>query len=205
MTTASIRKIAFVSLLLASITGASGHESADLATLPPVPPFNESESAAIMQEIKLFASARISARRAIAIAERRGARAKVIDLSFDGTTSRLAYRVKVLLNDQLWEGTIDASTGVPVGDGSTTPASRLDEADRTALAAFTAAGMDLSEAIAIAEQYGSGKAVSAGLQHDGAKLVLPVVIVSEGSLKEVSVEPGERPSRPRKASVRGKK
>jgi hypothetical protein len=63
--------------------------------------------------------------------------------------------------------------------------------------------MDLSEAIAIAEQYGSGKAVSAGLQHNGAKLVLPVVIVSEGSLKEISVEPGERPNRPRKAPVRG--
>ena len=203
MKIASIRKIAFVSLLIAPISGAFGHESADLATKPSVPPFTESESAAILQEIKHFASARISARRAIAIAERRDARAKVIDLSFDGTTSRLAYRVKVLLNDQLWEGAIDASTGVPVGDGSTTPASRLDEEDRTALAAFTAAGMDLSEAIAIAEQYGSGKAVSAGLQHDGAKLVLPVVIVSEGSLKEISVEPGEQRSRPRKAPVRG--
>jgi hypothetical protein len=79
----------------------------------------------------------------------------------------------------------------------------LDEEDRTALAAFTAAGMDLSEAITIAEQYGSGKAVSAGLQHNGAKLTLPVVIVSDGSLKEISVEPGERRSRPRKASARG--
>jgi uncharacterized membrane protein YkoI len=203
MTTASIRKIALVSLLLAPISAAFGHESADLATKPSVAPFNESESAAILQEIKLFANARISARHAIAIAERRGVRAKVIDLSFDGTASRLAYRVKVLLNEQLWEGAIDASTGVPVDGGSTTPASRLDEEDRTALAAFTAAGMDLSEAIAIAEQYGSGKAVSAGLQHDGAKLILPVVIVSEGTLKEVSVEPGEQRSRPRKAPVRG--
>jgi uncharacterized membrane protein YkoI len=206
MKIASIGKTAFMWLLLSSISGAFGHESADLATTPSVSPFNESESAAILQEIKLFANARISARRAIAIAERRDARAKVIDLSFDATTSRLAYRVKVLLNEQLWEGAIDASTGVPVDDGSTTPASRLGEEDRTALAAFTAAGMDLSEAIAIAEQYGSGKAVSAGLQHDGAKLVLPVVIVSEGSLKEISVEPGERPSRRlRKAPVRGNK
>jgi uncharacterized membrane protein YkoI len=205
MMTASIRKIAFMSLLLQSTSGAFGHESADLATKPSVPPFNESDSAVILREIKHFANARISARRAIAIAERRGVRAKVIDLSFDGTPPRLAYRVKVLLNEQLWEGAIDASTGAPVGDGSTTPASRLGEADRTALAAFTAAGMDLSEAIAIAEQYGSGKAVSAGLQHDGAKLVLPVVIVSEGSLKEVSVEPGERRSRPRKAPFRENK
>ena len=137
--------------------------------------------------------------------ERRGAGAKVVDLSFDGTPPRLAYRVKVLLNEALWEGTIDASTGAPVGDGSTTPVSRLGEDNKTTLAAFAAAGMDLSETIAVAEKYGSGRAVSAGLQHNGAKLVLLVVIVSEGSLKEVSVEPGEKRSRQRKASVREKK
>jgi hypothetical protein len=102
--------------------------------------------------------------------------------------------VKVLLNEQLWEGAIDATTGAPVDGGSTTPASTLGQEDRTALAAFTAANMDLSDTIAIAEEYGSGKAVSAGLQHNGAKLVMLVVIVSEGSLKEISVEPGERRS-----------
>jgi hypothetical protein len=170
------------------------HESTDPVTKPSVPQFNESESAAILQEIKVFAHARITARRAIAIAEKRGAGAKVVDLSFDGTSPRLAYRVKVLLNEELWEGMIDASTGVAVGDGSTTPASKLGEENRTALAAFSAAGIDLSETIAIAEEYGSGKAVSAGLQYGGAKLVMLVVIVSEGSLKEISVEPGERRS-----------
>ena len=79
--------------------------------------------------------------------------------------------------------------GWPVGTGSTTPVSRLGEENRATLAAFSAAGIDLSETIAIAEQYGSGKAVSAGLQHNGAKFVLLVVVVSEGSLKEVAVEP----------------
>src|SRR5882757_4598408 len=72
------------------------HGSADPAAKPSVAPFNEPDSEAILQEIKVFANARISARRAIAIAERRGAGAKVVDLSFDGTTPRLAYRVKVL-------------------------------------------------------------------------------------------------------------
>lgn len=181
------------------------HGSADPATKPSVAPFNEPDSADILQEIKVFANARISARRAIAIAERRGAGAKVVDLSFDGTSPRLAYRVKVHLNGELWEGTIDASTGVPVGDGSTIPASQLDEETKTALAAFSATGMDLSETIAIAEQYGSGKAVSAGLQHDGAKLVLLVVVLSEGSLKEIAIEPGERRSRLRRTSVRERK
>jgi hypothetical protein len=181
------------------------HGSADPATKPSVPRFDESESADIQQEIKVFAQARISARRAIANAEKRGAGARVVDLSFDGTTRRPAYRVKVLLNQELWEGMIDASTGRPVGDGSTTPASQLGEENKAALAAFSAAGIDFSATIAIAEKYGSGKAVSAGLQHDGAKLKLLVVVVSEGSLKEISVEPDERRSRQRRASAREKK
>ena len=184
---------------------AFGHEPANPVTQPSFRQFNESEAAAISQEIKAFGNVRVSARRAIAIAERRGAGAKVVDLSFDGTTDRPVYRVKVFWNEELWEGKVDASTGVPVDDGSTTHASKLGEEDKTALAAFAAAALDLSEAVAIAEKYGSGKAVSAGLQFDGAKLALLVVIVSKGSLKEISVEPGEGRSRPRKTSVRREK
>ena len=184
---------------------AFGHEPANPVTQPSFQQFNESEAAAISQEIKAFGNVRVSARRAIAIAERRGAGAKVVDLSFDGTTDRPVYRVKVFWNEELWEGKVDASTGVPIDDGSTTPASKLGEEHKTALAAFAAAALDLSEAVAIAEKYGSGKAVSAGLQFDGAKLALLVVIVSKGSLKEISVEPGEGRSRPRKTSVRREK
>jgi hypothetical protein len=183
---------------------AFGRESAD-PTTPSVPQSSESEGAALLQEIKAFTNARISARRAIAIAERRGAGAKVVELSFDGSTSRPACGVKVLLKGELWEGTIDALTGMADSTGSTTPVSRLGEENQTTLAAFSAAGIGLSETIAIAEQYGSGKAVSAGLQHNGAKLVLLVVVLSEGSLKEISVEPPERRSRQRKASAREKK
>ena len=191
-------------MLAIAPVSAFGRESADLAP-PSATPSSESESEALLHEIKAFTYARISARRAIAIAERRGAGAKVVDLSFDGSTSHPAYGVKVLQNGELWEGTIDASTGVAVATGSTTPVSRLGEEKQTTLAAFSAAGIGLSETIAIAEQYGSGKAVSAGLQHDGAKLVLLVVVLSEGSLKEISVEPPERRSRQPKASAREKK
>ena len=191
-------------MLAIAPVSAFGRESADLAS-PSVPQSNEAESEALLREIKAFTSARISARRAIAIAERRGAGAKVVDLSFDGSTSRPAYGVKVLLKGQLWEGTIDASTGVAVGNGSTTPVSRLRQENQMTLAAFCAAGIDLSETIAIAEQYGSGKAVSAGLRHNGAKLVLLVVVVSEGSLKEISVEPPESRRRQHKASARDRK
>ena len=191
-------------LLAMAPVSAFGRESADLAT-PSVPPRSESESESLVQEIKVFAYAQISARRAIAIAERLGARARVVDLGFDGSTPHPAYRVKVLLNGELWEGAIDASTGAIVSTGSTTPLSRLREENQTILAAFSATGIGLSETIAVAEQVGSGKAVSAGLQYNGAKLVLVVVVVSEGALKEISVEPPESRRRPRKASTPEKK
>ena len=191
-------------ILAIAPVSAFGRASADLAA-PSATPSNESESEALLREIKAFASAQISARRAVAIAERRGAGAKVVDLSFDGSSPPPADGGKVLLTGDLWEGAIDASTGLAVGLGSTTPVSRLREENQTTLAAFSAAGIDLSETIAIAEQVGAGKAVSAGLQHNGAKLVLLVVVVSEGSLKEISVEPPERRSRQRKTSAREKK
>ena len=192
-----------VMLAMAPVAALS-RESADLAP-PSVPPRSESEGESLVQEIKAFTYARISARRAIAIAERIGAGARVVDLGFDGSSPHPAYRVKVLLNGELWEGAIDASTGVAVAAGSTTPLSRLREENQTILAAFSAAGIGLSETVAIAEQVGSGKAVSAGLQYNGAKLVLVVVVVSEGSLREIAVEPPERKSGPRKASARDKK
>jgi uncharacterized membrane protein YkoI len=192
-------------LILAIAPGSAfGRASADLAP-PSVSQSEESESEALLQELKAFVDARISARRAITIAERRGAGAKVVDLGFDGSTAHPAYRVKVLLNGRVWEGAIDASTGAAVGIGSTTPVARLQEENQTILAAFAAAGIDLSESIAIAEQYGSGKTVSAGLQLDGAKLVLTVVVVSEGSLKEIAIEPPESRSRLRKATARERK
>jgi hypothetical protein len=192
-------------LILAVAPGSAfGRPSADLAP-PSVSQSNESETEALLQELKAFIDARISARRAITIAERRGAGAKVVDLGFDGSTAHPAYRVKVLLNGRVWEGAIDASTGAAVGIGSTTPVARLQEENQTILAAFAAAGIDLSESIAIAEQYGSGKTVSAGLQLDGAKLVLTVVVVSEGSLKEIAIEPPESRSRLRKATARERK
>jgi uncharacterized membrane protein YkoI len=191
-------------MLAMAPVSAFGRESADPAP-PSATPSQESEGETLLQEIKAFTHARISARRAVAIAERLGAGARVVDLGFDGSAPHPAYRVKVLRKGELWEGTVDASTGVAVGTGSTTPVSRLREENQTILAAFSAAGIGLSETIAIAEQIGSGKAVSAGLQHNGAKLVLLVVVVSEGSLKEISVEPPERRSRQRKASARDKK
>ncbi len=177
----------------------------DDTQMPPLAEkFRPSESDAISKEIKVFSNVRISARDAIAIAEKRSRGAKVVDVSFDGEADQLAYRVKTYWHNEIWIGVIDALTGMIVGDGIVTPLSMLDMKDRTALARFRTAGIDLSDATKIAEQYGSGKAVSAGLEEENGKLSFLVVIVKDGSLKQISIDPNEG-ERPRRNSSIGRK
>ena len=151
--------------------------------------FSEAEMAAILQEIKVFANAQISVRDAIEIAEKRATGAKAVDVSFDGQADRLAYRVKAYRHDQIWEGTVDATTGKIVGEEIVMPASTLSAKDRIELAGLRAARIDLSDVVPIAEEYGVGKAVSAGLEEANGRLVFLVVLVADGSLKQISVDP----------------
>jgi uncharacterized membrane protein YkoI len=171
---------------------ALAHES-DGATKPaPAQDFSESERTAIFQEIKVFANARISVRDAIKIAEGRASGGKVVDVSFDGGGGRLAYSVKTYLKDEISAVTIDASTGKTIGDVLVTPVAAMDAKDRIELAGFSTAVIDLSDVVPIAEVYGSGKAVSVGLDEEDGKLIFLVVVVTDGALKQISVDPNER-------------
>jgi uncharacterized membrane protein YkoI len=166
---------------------------------------SDSDRDAIFQEIKVFANAQISVREVIAIVEKRAVGAKVVDVSFDGQADRLAYKLKTYLHDEISAVTIDASTGTTIGDAIVTPVSALDLKDKIELAGFGPAVIDLSDVVSIAESYGSGKAVSVGLDEEGGKLVFLVVVVTDGSLRQISVDPNEAPGPLKKASVREKK
>jgi uncharacterized membrane protein YkoI len=152
--------------------------------------------AAILEEIKVFANAHISVRDAIEIAEKRATGAMAVDVSFDGHAERLAYRVKAYRHGEVWQGTIDASTG-EIGEEIETPVSTLDAKDRIELAGFGAAGVDLSDVVPIAEKYGNGKAVSAGLEEENGRLIFLVVLVADGALKQISVDPNQELDRSR--------
>jgi uncharacterized membrane protein YkoI len=202
------KKFAELSILLAlSIVpmSALARVSSDPAKPTHAEQFSESDRAAIFQEIKVFSNARISVRDVIAIAEKRAVGAKVVDVSFDGHADRLAYRVKTYQHDEIWEGTIDAATGKIIGTEIVTPVSALDAKDKVELADFRTAGIDLSDVVPIAEKYGSGKAVSAGLEEENGKLIFLVVVVTDGSLKQISVDPNEAQTPLSNASVRRKK
>jgi hypothetical protein len=64
-------------------------ESSGAITPTPAQDFNESERAAIFQEIKVFANAQISVRDVIKIVEESASGAKVVDVSFEGRADRL--------------------------------------------------------------------------------------------------------------------
>ena len=107
------KKFAELSILLAlSIVPVSAlaRESSDTTKPTPAQQLSESDRAAIFQEIKVFSNVRISVPDVIAIAEKRAVGAKAVDVSFDGQADRLAYRVKTYQHDEIWEGTIDATT-----------------------------------------------------------------------------------------------
>jgi uncharacterized membrane protein YkoI len=152
---------------------------------------SESDRAAIFQEIKVFANVKISVREVIAIAEKRSVGAKVVDVSFDGQADRLAYNVKTYQHDEISAVTIDASTGKTIGDAVVTPVSALDVKDKVQLAGSGTAVIGLSDVVRIAESYGSGKAVSVGLDEENGKLIFLVVVVTDGSLRQISVDPNE--------------
>jgi uncharacterized membrane protein YkoI len=150
--------------------------------------FSHSESAGTFEGTKVFANVRVSIRHAIAIAETRVVGAKIVDIGFDEESDQVAYKVKTYHHNEIWTGTIDASTGEIIGEGIVTPVASLEAKEKAKLAGFSASGMDLSEAIVIAEEYGVGSAVSAGLEERNAKPIFVVVVVADGKLKEIAVE-----------------
>jgi uncharacterized membrane protein YkoI len=179
-------------LVLSATPGLTPARASIDSSIPnPAQPFSESEWAAILRESKVFANVKISVRDAIEIAERRSPDAKAVDVSFDGQADRMAYRVKTYRHDEVWQGTIDASTGKILGEEVVTPISTLDAKDKTELAGFITAGVNLYDVLSIAERFGNGKAVSAGLEEENGRLIFLVVLVAaDGTLKQMSVSPG---------------
>jgi uncharacterized membrane protein YkoI len=180
---------------------AIAREFSDATMLAAAQEISESDNSAILQEIKAFNNVKISVREVIAIAEKLRVGAKAVDVGFDGTADRLANRVKTCQQDKIWESTIDASTGKVTGEENEKPVSTLDIKARAELAGFSTAGIDLSEVVRVAEEYGSGKAVSAGFEKENGKLIFLVVVVTDGSLRTISVDPNEGQSRLRNAFV----
>jgi uncharacterized membrane protein YkoI len=141
------------------------------------------------KEIKSFETAKVSLAEAIKVAAKKHRDAKVIDVSFDSQAGQLGYKVKTYQDNKVWEGAVDAWTGQIIGEGTTTPVSKLDEEDQLELAGLQKASIDLSAATALAEEKGSGKAISAGLEERNGRIVYEVMVVNNGATTKFVIDP----------------
>jgi uncharacterized membrane protein YkoI len=144
---------------------------------------------AVSREIERFRSSSISISHATAIAEARHAGATAADVSFDGGSGVPVYRVKTLHNDRIWRHTINAATGEVIGGEAALPLAELDGDDRSNLAALGTIRHRLADAVRVAEQAASGKAISGGLVRERGRLNFAIVVISGDDLKEVILEP----------------
>ncbi|MDN3273283.1 PepSY domain-containing protein [Frankia sp. RB7] len=144
---------------------------------------------AVSREIERFRSSSISISQAMAIAEARHAGATTADISFDGGSGVPVYRVKTLHNDRIWRHTINATTGELMGGEAALPLAELDHDDRSNLAVLGTIRHRLADAVRVAEQAASGKAISGGLVREGGRLNFAIVVISGDDLKEVILEP----------------
>lgn len=114
---------------------------------------------------------------------------RVFDLNLTDEGSVPWFEVKSYKGDQVWSTMIDVATRRIVRSSEAKPASVLDAETLRDLGDFRRIKMKLSEAVVIAEQLSGGRAISAGLHRGDNKLVFVVVVVADGALKEVTVEP----------------
>lgn len=150
---------------------------------------NESTAGNFRRDLALPAALAGSGADLVRMVEANLAGARVYDLSFNGDGAAPSFDVRSFRDDQVWNTVVDAATRQIVRSAVVMPASDLHAEDKRSIDEFKRSRMALSEAIAIAERYGPGKAISAGLHHVDGKLVFVVVIVANGGLKEIVIRP----------------
>ena len=144
---------------------------------------------AIRQELELFRGAEVSLRQALKIAGSLHPGSRIVDISFDATSGSSVYRVKTFRQDRIWADTIDAKTGQVAGNATVSSMSELNLEDRLNLIAIQTVRQELADAVFVAEDNTSGKALSGGLMNEAGKLIFVIVVLSGTNLKQVMLEP----------------
>jgi uncharacterized membrane protein YkoI len=144
---------------------------------------------AISRELELFRGAEISLRQALKIAGTLHPGSRIVDVSFDGGSGSPVYRVKTFRRDRIWEDTIDAKTGQVASNPAVSSMSELNLEDRLNLIAMQSVRQELADAVFVAEDNTSGRALSCGLVNEAGKLIFVIVVLSGTDLKQVMLEP----------------
>ena len=131
---------------------------------------NELTDETISRELELFRNAEVSLRQALKIADSLHIGSRIVDISFDGGSGSPVYRVKTFQEDHIWEDAIDAKTGQVAGNTTVSSMSDLDLEGRMNLIALQSVRQELADAVLVAEDNTSGKAISGGLMSEAGKL-----------------------------------
>ena len=148
--------------------------------------------------LEQFRVAQLSLAQAIEIAEglHRGSRAAAAAFELSHSA---AYRVITVQSGETWENLIDANTGRVIGPELASLLDEFSRDERSNIVALGSVAQDLSDAVRVAEKAASGKAFGGGLMKQEGTLNFFVVVLSDGELKEVRLEP---PKAGRKGSDR---
>ncbi|MFC0241185.1 PepSY domain-containing protein [Rhodopseudomonas telluris] len=133
----------------------------------------------------------------VAMVERQLGGARVYDVALNDQGGAPFFEIKSIKDGNVWDTVVDVKTRQVISSMVVMPVAELQGDDKRNVEAFERSRMPLTEAIGIAEKYGAGRAVSAGLHFTDNRLVIVVDVVSNGALKEIQVEPDKRPARER--------
>jgi uncharacterized membrane protein YkoI len=137
-------------------------------------------------EIDVFQRAKTSVEDAIAVAQPHG---KVMDVTFRVQHGTPVYQVKAVQNNEVWEATINAGTGISIGPGKTIPEDQLDSEDKAEVQAIQKAQTTLAEAVRSAVAHSRATAINARLRHSNGNAVYEVQVLHFGSSQTVKVNP----------------
>lgn len=145
----------------------------------------------LTREIKVFSRAEVSAAASIAAFETHLVGARVVDLSFDGASEFPAFRVKAVYRRQIWVGAVDYITGEVREVRHSMPVEALASNDRSNIVDLSSSELSVSDALTIAENTTSAKALSVGLVRADGHFLFLVVVLADGALREVSINPAQ--------------
>jgi uncharacterized membrane protein YkoI len=150
---------------------------------------NELTDETVSRELELFRAAEVSLRQVLKIADSLHPGSRIVDVSFDGGSGSSVYRVKTFQQDRIWEDAIDAKTGQVAGSSTVSSMRELNLEDRLNLIAMRSVRQELADAVFVAEDNTSGKALSGALMSEAGKLNFVIVVLSGTNLKQVILEP----------------
>jgi uncharacterized membrane protein YkoI len=134
-------------------------------------------------------SARLSVIDIIGAAEKLQAGASVLDISFEPKDGKPAYAVRTYANGKVWDGLLDATSGVAIDHGTVMDEKALDAEDRAEVTALKGARITLREAVASAEKAGGGRALNAGLEQVHGRAVWEILVQDTTKPQQIHIDP----------------